>query len=63
MCGWDAVAALDPGGGHLFTKDLATALALLLPGFVIGVVYSLSGKRVWPAQLLFFALTLPELFR
>jgi len=61
---WGGIAlALFWGGGHVFTKDLATALDLLLPGFVIGSLYSLSRKRVWPAQLLFFLLTLPELFR
>jgi len=60
---WGGIAlALFWGGGHLFTKNLATALALLLPGFVIGSLYSLGRKRVWPAQLLFFLLTLPELF-
>lgn len=61
---WGGIAlALLWGGGHFFTKDLATALALLLPGLVIGTVYSLSGKRLWAAQVLFFALTLPELFK
>ena len=61
---WGGIAlALLWGGGHLFSKDLTTALALLLPGFVIGALYSLSGKRLWPAQLLFFVLTLPELFK
>jgi hypothetical protein len=60
---WGGIAlALLWGGGHVFSKDLATALALLLPGFVIGTIYALSGKRLWPAQILFFALTLPELF-
>ncbi len=60
---WGGIAlALLWGGGHLFSKNLATALALVLPGFVIGTIYSLSGKRIWPAQVLFFALTLPELF-
>jgi hypothetical protein len=61
---WGGFAlALLWGGGHLFTKDVATALALLLPGFVIGTVYSLSRKRLWPALILFFLLTLPELFK
>ena len=61
---WGGIAlALLWGGGHLFSKDLTTAVALLLPGLVIGVVYSLSQKRLWAAQALFFALTLPELFK
>jgi hypothetical protein len=61
---WGGIAlALLWGGGHLFSKNLATAIALLLPGFVIGTIYSLSGKRLWPAQTLFFVLTLPELFK
>lgn len=61
---WGGIAlALLWGGGHLFTKDVPTALALLLPGMAVGLIYSLSGKRLWPAQLLFFVLTLPQLFR
>jgi hypothetical protein len=61
---WGGIAlAVLWGGGHLFTKNLTTALALLLPGFLVGTIYSLSGKRLWAAQLLFFTLNLPELFK
>lgn len=61
---WGGIAlALLWGGGHLFSKNLTTALALMLPGLLIGTVYSLSGRRLWPAQLLFFTLNLPELFK
>jgi len=52
------VVAFFWGGIHYLSKDLATFLYSLPVGLVLGSVYSLSRKSVWPPLCLFLVLVI-----
>jgi hypothetical protein len=54
---WGALAlSLLWGGGHYFTKDVATAVYAMTAGLAIGGMYFFSGKRLLPPLSLWMLL-------